>query len=260
MSGLTSLPRRAASVAVVCVGLALSATAAQANAIAPKPGQLFPVQAAPIQLSQAFKAPNRGEAPPSAGGATRGQTCLKDITKFKSLIPGKLPGLTTNARPTFYWHLPEGPATKANFLLLANKDQDVVYETTVDLPAKAGVMSFTLPKDAPALAPNQQYHWFLVAQCNQKNLSANPSVEGWIERVELEPGLMQQIETADLATRATLLANNGIWYDALAASAQLRTQQADSKEAKAAWAKLLQSVGLNDLVQAPVLSARLSQE
>ncbi len=261
MSGLSILPYRAASLAVLCLGLTLGASAANANPVTSHASsQLFPGQTAPLKLSQAFKPPNRGEAPPSAGGATRGQTCLRDITKFKSLIPGKQPGLTLSTHPTFHWYLPEGPATKANFLILGNQDQDVVYETTVDLPAKAGIVSFTLPKAAPALALNQQYHWYLVVQCSRKNQSANPSVEGWIERVQLESGLMQQIATADIATQAALLANNGIWYDALVASAQFRAQQGNSQQAKTAWAELLGSVGLGELVQAPVLSARLSQE
>lgn len=261
MSGLAKSPYHMASTVFILMGMALSASPVSAVSPAqPSEASVAVSPAIPLKISQAFKAPKRGSAPPSAGGATRGETCLKNSKQFTSLIPQSRIGLTASKNPTFYWYLPKSPATTARFLLLGNDDTDVVYETTLALPNKPGVVSFKLPETAPALEVDKQYHWYLIVKCSQTDQSANPSVEGWVERIQLEPTLSSQLDKADLAGQAKLLADNGVWYDALQASAQFRNQNAGQQKAEAAWAELLRSVGLGEIAKEPLLRVELSKK
>jgi hypothetical protein len=185
---------------------------------------------------------------------------LKGTKQLTSLIPQSRLGLTYSSNPTFFWYIPQSPATTAKFLLLNNDDTDVVYETTLNLPKQSGIVSFTLPSSAPPLATGKQYHWYFVVGCSQLDQSANPSVEGWIERVAPDATIANQLQTASPAEKAAIYATNGIWHDAIATLAGLR--QTDSTRAATAvgWAELLKSVNLAEMADEPLLSATLSQK
>jgi len=213
----------------------------------------------PIKISQSFKPPSRGVAPPTAGGATRGESCLKGRKQLTSLIPQDRLGLTYSGNPTFHWFVPKSPARTAKFLLLGNDDADVVYETTLALPSEAGIVSFTLPEKVPPLEVGQQYHWFLVVGCSQTDQSANPSVEGWVERVSPEPNISSQLEKATPVGRVKIYADNGIWHEAVTALATLRKTSPTDKALLTGWDELLKSVGLEAIAPEPLLNANLSK-
>lgn len=209
-------------------------------------------------ISQSFKPPRRGTAPPSAGGATRGETCLKGSKQLTSLMPQARIGLTYSSNPTFYWFVPPSPATAAKFLLLSNDDATVVYETTLSLPSQPGVISFTLPSTT-GLEVGKQYHWYLVVRCGETDQGANPSVEGWVERITPESEVSIQLEKATPAERAKLYADNGIWYEAVTTLAELRRTRPDDTIAIAGWTELLKSVGLDAIAAEPLSDRNLSQ-
>lgn len=211
-------------------------------------------------ISQSFKPPSRGTAPPSSGGATRGISCLKPSEKpLTSLLPQSRVGLTYSSNPTFYWYVPQPSAKTAKFLLMGNNDTEVVYETTLNLPSQPGIVSFTLPTSTASLAQNQQYHWYLIIGCSQFDQAANPSVEGWVERVSPEAKIASQLEKADLKTRAQIYAENGIWHEALATVATLRKATSAKPGTIAGWNELLKSVNLEAIAAEPLLELSVSQ-
>jgi len=211
-----------------------------------------------LKISQSFKPPSRGTAPPSAGGATRGSTCLQGGKKLTSLVPQNRLGLTYSSNPTFYWYVPQSPAKTARFLLLNQDDTDVVYEATMTLPNQAGVMSFTLPQST-ALQVGKQYHWYLVVGCSQLDQSVNPSVEGWVERVAPDAAVSQQLQKAIGRERATIYAENGIWHEAVTTLAKLRSINGQDAGAIAGWNELLKSVNLDAIAAEPLLNLTLGQ-
>jgi len=212
-----------------------------------------------IQISQSFKPPNRGTPPPTAGGATRGNSCVPNNKKPISLIPKDRLGLTFSANPTFYWHIPSSPAKAAKFLILTGDDVDVVYEATLPLPAKSGIMSYTLPKNAPSLEIGKRYHWFLTLECNPSDPGVNPIAEGWTERIAPNVALLKQVEKLDLRTRASLYAGRGIWHEAVTTLAGLRRINPKDTGAIEGWNELLKSVGLSAIATEPLFDATLSQ-
>jgi len=213
-----------------------------------------------FQISQSFKPPNRGTPPATAGGATRGNSCVPKNKKPISLIPKERLGLTFSANPTFYWHIPSSPAKVAKFLILTGDDVDVVYEATIPLPAaKSGIISYALPKNAPPLEIGKRYHWFLTLDCNPGAPGLNPITEGWTERIAPNVTLLKQIEKADLKTRASLYADNGIWHEAVTAIAVLRRTNPEDAGAITGWNELLKSVGLSEIATEPLLDVTVSQ-
>ncbi|EKQ70651.1 protein of unknown function DUF928 [Leptolyngbyaceae cyanobacterium JSC-12] len=213
-----------------------------------------------LKISQSFKPPSRGTAPPTAGGATRGESCLKGPKHLTSLVPKDRLGLTYSGNPTFHWFVPKSPARTAKFLLLGNDDADVVYETTLSLPSESGIVSFTLPEDGPSLEVGQQYHWFLVVGCSQIDQGANPSVEGWVERVSPETNILSQLKQATAAGRVKIYADNGIWHEAVTTLVTLRKTNPTDKALLAGWSELLKSVGLDAIAPEPLLNANLSKK
>ncbi|MEH2184178.1 DUF928 domain-containing protein [Nostoc sp.] len=71
----------------------------------------------------------------------------------------------------------------------------------------------------------------------------------WVKRVEQNAILKSQLETATPKQRVALYATNGIWYDSLTASTELR--RLDPKHTD--WAAMLQAVGLNNIASEPIV-------
>jgi hypothetical protein len=211
-------------------------------------------------ISQSFKPSIKVGAPrATAGGATRGSSCLKGPQQLTSLLPQSRLGLTFSGNPSFYWYVPKSPAQTAKFLLLNSDDSDVVYETDFELPQKGGIVSLALPQTVKPLEVNQRYHWFLVVGCSETDQSANPSVEGWVQRIVPDATLAKQIQSTTGRNRAVVYADNGIWHEALMTLALMRKGSPKDAQALAGWQELLRSVGLSAIATEPLLESKISQ-
>ncbi|RCJ19677.1 hypothetical protein A6770_05920 [Nostoc minutum NIES-26] len=205
------------------------------------------------QISQAFKPPKRGDPPASAGGSTRGSSCLTGNQPLTSLIPSNKLGLTFAQHPTFFWYVPQSPVKTAKFRIVAHKEQKLFYETTLRLPNRPGIISFTLPEKTPPLAVNKTYHWYLTIVCDPEDSSENPIVDGWVERTQPELSLSQALAKADLRKQPTLYAEAGIWHEALTTLAQLRRSEPHSLKTRLDWRQFFKSVGLSAIASEPLI-------
>ncbi|BAY16585.1 hypothetical protein NIES21_24150 [Anabaenopsis circularis NIES-21] len=212
------------------------------------------------EVSQAFKPPKRGDPPPSAGGSTRGSACLKGNKKIVPFLPPNKLGLTLAERPTFFWFAPQSSVKTAKFILLTDKDENLVYETTLILPNKPGIISFTLPNTAPELTVGKTYHWYLTVVCNSQDSSTNPWVDGWVERTEAEASLSAALAKAQPRKLPSIYADAGIWYEALATSAQLRRTDPKNWRVRMDWWTLLKSVKLTALASEQFIDCCTSEK
>lgn len=205
-----------------------------------------------------FKAP-RGEDPPPdnrQGGATRGDDCIQG-SNLVALVPLS-GGVTTAEYPTIYWYMPKTSAPAIEFVL-RDANQQTVYSTKYALAkSEKGVvadtpkiMSLTLPAftNISPLKIGQEYKWSLVLVCNPVDLSAPPSVEGKIKRVETNPTLAGLLNKATPQERVALYAEARIWYEALSTLVELQRDRPNSQEFGEAMNKLLTSVGLEQLLK-----------
>jgi len=216
-------------------------------------------QKQPWLISQGFKPPQRGLPPASAGGATRGSSsCLQKNQFLTSLMPKENLGLTFAERPSFFWDVPASSVKTAQFVILGesnqdNTDDDVVYETTLTLPTKPGIMKFTLPASASPLKIGNRYHWYLTLVCDEQNPTRNPNLEGWVERAQPEETLSKALQQADVRKRPGLYAQAGIWHEALTSFVELRCSEPNNLKVKIDWGKFLESVGLSAFAADPII-------
>lgn len=216
------------------------------------------------QISQTFKPPKRAAPPPSAGGSSRGSisisSCVKSKKQLTSIMPPNKLGLTLAERPTFFWYVPESSAKIARFMILTDNNEKTFYETTVALPNKPGIISFKLPSTAPQLVTGKSYHWYLTVICNTQNLSANPLVDGWVERTQVGATLSAALAKAQPHNLPNLYAEAGIWHEALATSAQLRHHEPQNLQVRLNWWSLLKSVNLTSLASEKFIDCCTSEQ
>lgn len=216
---------------------------------------------------------NRGAPGQREAAGTRGRcpavdsalTALVPATKetvdegkgrTSALIPPEsVLGLTVAEYPTFWFYVPYSPDAvhSAEFVLLDDKD-NYVYKTTLTLSETPGVVSFRLPSTAQPLKIGKSYRWYFLIPCDPQNPSRSVFVNGWVQRVALSPALMSQLKTATPRECVALYAAAGIWYEAQTTLAFLRRTEPDDAAIAADWFDLLQSIGLEELAQKPIVA------
>ncbi len=197
-----------------------------------------------------YKPPDQGLPGRREGGGTRGG-CLTQQPSLTALMPESNLGLTVAAHPSFFWYVPQTAATVAEFVLLDANNTEL-YKAQVPL-TQAGIVQFTLPDSAPPLQVNQSYRWFFALVCEPLDRSADIFTSGWVKRVEDDPGLTQALVVATPAVQPGLYNQAGLWYDALATLAALRQIQPQNPALASQWQSLLESVGLSQIADRPLL-------
>ena len=180
-------------------------------------------------------------------GAARGE-CKADGTtqlQMKALLPNTNIGLTTAQKPTVFFQISKTSVPEAQFILLNETGKESIYATNFPLNGEGGVMSFTLPADAPALEVGKEYHWEVEVLCVPDDHKGNPRVQGAITRVQPSPTFASQLQAASPRDRVALYADQGYWYDTLKALADLRSANPNDQRLVRVWEELLNSAALN---------------
>jgi hypothetical protein len=164
-------------------------------------------------------------------------------------------GKTTVEHPSWFFYVPYTKNSPYGVeFVLQDQDSNEIYKKAIALPEKPGVISVSLPTTSPGLALNKQYRWFFTINCDQEKNAPPTYVEGVIQRVELNPVVVKELETTELLKRYAIYAQNGIWYDALTTLAQLRQKNPKDAKLQAEWQNLLGSIHLDDIAAEPILS------
>jgi Domain of Unknown Function (DUF928) len=227
-----------------------------------------------IQRVQTLLNPGSGRKAPTgrqSGGAGRGPLCpaylnlaLQAIVptqsgKTAATTPELVWGKTTEAQPTLWFYVPHSAAElkTAKFVLLDANQQPVASPILLSLQETPGIVAVHLPVP---LTLNQSYNWFFSIVCSTEKPSRNPSVRGWIERVEPSPELLSELQSNDAAISPSYpqgvayrtYAEQGIWYDMVTNLIQQRQAHPTDPTLQADWS------GFVNLLNAPALQdARL---
>ena len=204
------------------------------------------------QIAVRVKLPPNDGAPGKrrVGAAARGEgECppfKKDIVA--ALIPATNIGWTISERPTFWFYLPYTSSEKVEFKLL-DEEKNPVYQTTFQHNGRPGIVRISLPETVTPLEIEQRYLWRFSVICNPEDYSKNPILDGYVRRKSLPPSVASQLEAATTPReKIAIYAENGFWSDTLTGLAQLRLQEPDNQILADEWVELLQSVGLNEIV------------
>jgi Domain of Unknown Function (DUF928) len=209
------------------------------------------------EIAQTFKPPNRGAPAVTEGAGTRGSSCiaLSERNKLKPLIPTGNIGLTVSEYPTFFGYIPKSTAKQGEFILRDQNNQ-LIYRTRFALPSQPGIVSISLPTNRRSLEIGKLYQWTFVLICDPEDRSDSLfSPPAWIERIQPDATLTEQIKNATPETLPAVYAEAGIWFDALATRVKLFTSQPPT-EWEQNWEQLLTTAGLQAFVQEPLVDSR----
>jgi hypothetical protein len=164
-------------------------------------------------------------------------------------------GLTVTAYPTFFFYVPQTLAKTVEFVLLDEENYKKVYETTFIISGKPGISSVSLPdnKTLPPLEMGKKYHWYFSVVCDPEDRAGDIYVDGWVQRVELNPVLVAELDKADPREQFALYQRLDLWQDTLTTLAERRRSHPDDQALNREWANLLRSVGLGEIAQEPIL-------
>lgn len=217
------------------------------------------LRAQPLKVSVTFPpTEDRGAPIRTEGGgqrgSTRGEPCLKgNNRRLVALIPQNNVATTVSANPSLFWYVPETTAKSAEFILVDNQNNKVIYHTALALNATPGVVKVSLPTDV-SLKAGKNYLWVLSVSCNSATPIYDVLIQGWLERTELSPEQKTKLALAkDSLRQAEVYAEAKVWQETLAILAQLHKERPNDPKVTSAWNELLKSVGLDRLATQPLL-------
>lgn len=222
------------------------------------PSLLTPMQAvpAPMLLSQNvnFKPPDV-TAPDNRQGGTHRGCKLRDGLFITPLIPESNIGLTLTESPTLFVYVSQ-PAAQVEFILLNEDESEVVYETTLKND-KAGIVGVSLSEkdQTKNIEVGKRYVWSFALACDPLERSGDYIVKGWMQRIEPQANLKNDLANPDPMAKVIAYAKNGIWYETLATLAEMRRLAPDDSRLTTEWTQLLQSQGLESIADQPLVQS-----
>jgi hypothetical protein len=222
----------AATLAAITVGLAPSLSLAQTQ-----PRQLPPNQPSETE-AVVYKPPVRGVPGGRVGGGTRGT--VKPATPLPTIdiiAPDGHSGLTTSAAPTLYFYVSRRVTDPTRLTISAPGQPAPVIEMNIPSPQAAGIYAVRLGNYRVRLEPGIVYTWSVSVILKPKAPSRDIVASASLVRVPADPSFDAIVRVTPAARRAALFADAGLWYDAVAAAADLNQQ--------AALAALMSEVGLD---------------
>jgi hypothetical protein len=229
--------RRIAVLFTVAVALADAAVAFAQSSPPPTPPAPEPSEAASPPV---YKPPLRGAPGGRVGGASRSAVRVSTpLPVIELLAPADHAGLTATATPSLYFYVSRPVAWPTQFTISAPMQPAPVLEVTIPSPIAAGIYALRPGDYHVRLSPGIAYTWsvsiVLDPRAWSRNIVASSTI---IFDPTVGAGAMSAVPPL---RRADLLADAGVWYDAVAAAAE-----AQSLDRHAALDALIHQAGLTD--------------
>jgi len=234
-------------VIAVCFALAFSTSyAEEKDAGAKNAAESDAAESKPATLAAmpVFTPTNVGAPLTRLRGATRSAT--GSVPRTEALVP-EVAGHTLQAQPVLYWYLAGKTDDRIDFALIGVDPINPILETTLEGPFEAGIQRIRLADHSVNLLPNLEYQWFVRVIPNPDQRLYDRVVGGGIQRLEPSAELDAKLSAAQQGDAHYVLAEAGIWYDALdTLSLQIEAAPEDDN-LRAQRAALFDQVGLEDL-------------
>ena len=194
---------------------------------------------APAQQADApeYNPPARGAPSGRVGGGTRGLRVLP----LAALAPDHT-GLTISAQPALYYFVPVASGVRVVVRPEGEPNARPLVEKDFAAPARIGIQRLDLKALGVLLAPGVEYRWSVS--------DARTTSSAMIRRVELSGDLARKLNGVPAGrSRYTLLAREGVWYDALDEVSRAAEAAPSAALAGRHRAALLEQIGLRDIAQ-----------
>jgi hypothetical protein len=192
--------------------------------------------------SLVYTPPRRGAPVRRVGGGTR--TSDTSATTVSVLAPESV-GLTTHAQPTLYWFVSD---TVDNRVVVTVVDEDAIdplLELTLAAPEAPGIHALDLADLGVRLEPGRHYEWEVALIDASGDRHRDIYARGAIERVAASANLQAKLEGRAPMEKARVLAEAGIWYDAVDELSRAIAKSSDARAFDAERRSLLTQVNLD---------------
>jgi hypothetical protein len=186
--------------------------------------------AAPGKKVSTYRPPNRPLAKVRTDSTgTRGCETNRNVAQAFLLSPDNHFGETSLARPTLMWYV-----ANARFASVTVVEQGVpapLLEKTLPVPQN-GVMQVEMPVGSPELKPGKDYRMTVTVHCSASRPSNSLAfAQAFISRITPSAELTRQLAGAKTPLeRARIYAQQGVWYDAIAAYYQASLTNPDARD------------------------------
>ena len=230
------------TVITLCLALATVASYAAEEDSADKAAAKSKTEkSAPMPL---FKPTNLGAPMTRLGGATRSAT--GSVPRTEALVP-EVAGHTLQAQPVLYWYLAGKTDERIDFALIGVDPINPIREVTLEGPFEPGIQRIRLSDHGVTLQPGLEYQWFVRVIPNAEQRLYDRVVGGGIQRLEPSGELDAKLASAQPGNAHYVLAEAGIWYDALDSLSMQIEAAPENENLRAQRAALLDQVGLEDV-------------
>ncbi|MGE5842799.1 MAG: DUF928 domain-containing protein [Deltaproteobacteria bacterium] len=204
-----------------------------------------------------YKPPLRGSPGGRVGGGTRGAS-LEAPVSLSVLVPDHV-GLTLQSQPNLYWFISRKPAQPVEFTLMEKDAGKPLVEARLKPLEKAGIQRIPLANYGVQLRRNVLYKWFVALITDPDRRSRDILSGGMIEVVSPSPDLSAKLSQVAKAKQPFLLAEQGLWYDALSGVSEKIDAAPRDLSVRKQRAALLEQVGLKEAAEFDLKEARSLQ-
>jgi Domain of Unknown Function (DUF928) len=189
-----------------------------------------------------YKPPLRGAPGQRVGGASRGldPVSAPGLT-IDLLAPDGHAGQTISQAPTLYYFVSARIDQRIQLTISAPRRAVPLLETDIPAPRGPGLYALRLADMRARLDENTLYTWSISVITDPRERANDIVASASLLRTVPDPGLDGVIRAAPPQRRAAVLAQAGLWYDAVAAAAEAKDQ-----DRHAALDSLLDQVGLTE--------------
>ncbi len=225
----------------------VSASSTVSPSPAPSVSPATESSAAPPRLTSTkllYKPPTEaGNIPTRVSTAARGEAGAD--TTLLPLVPDHL-ALTTQAQPSFFWFQSKPAKARFDLTVVEPKNPKSLLSLTSSRADKPGIDQVKLTRHGVELQPDVVYEWSVAIVPDAENRSKDLVAKGVIKRVKPSDALARQLETPNDLERASIYAQAGIWYDALATISNAIEAHPNDASLREQRASLLKQVGLSE--------------
>ncbi|HRQ83451.1 MAG TPA: DUF928 domain-containing protein, partial [Azospirillaceae bacterium] len=158
-------------------------------------------------------------------------------------------GGTALAQPTLYWFVSEPISSKVALTITDEESRKAVFETVMDGPTTAGIVSIQLGKLRVSLRSDRDYRWSVSVLGDSEQNHVSLFASGVVRRADMAPELAAQLNRTPTREMPFFLAKNGLWYDALAVLSVQIARHPEDRGLRALRANLLDQVGLYEVAK-----------
>ena len=200
-------------------------------------------QVAPVTTRIVYKPPLRGAPVVRIDGGSRGSGI--SLIGLNVLAPDDT-GLTVQEQPSLFWYQSAPADVPFVLTLLVDKQAKPVLQVKLPNAKKCGIQRLRLSDYHVTLVPGVEYEWVVALVVDPDSRSKDVVASGAIERVEPSPAVTARLANSSKTELPYIYAEEGIWYDALAALSDLIEAQPDNGSLRAERSALLEQAGITN--------------